>query len=162
MGVTQYHLYALEKEGKILSRRSGLFKRFFPSFQFAEPQKDILDALSNETERDLLLYLIQNPRSNQKELSVYARISPATVNWHMKRLLRLGVVSAKHEGQFVKYSVNGGPEVVALVRNYHPSLWELWVDRLANAINAVADTDLGVSNSAQESDVADHYLTDNE
>ncbi|PSN82724.1 hypothetical protein B9P99_00755 [Candidatus Marsarchaeota G1 archaeon OSP_B] len=28
----QYHLYTLEKEGKIVSRRKGLYKRFYPTF----------------------------------------------------------------------------------------------------------------------------------
>jgi len=141
MGVTQHHLYMLEKEGTILSRRNGLYKRFFPSLLFGEHQKDILDVLSLETERDFLLYLIQNPSSTQKELSEYSRISPGSINWHMKRLVNLGLVSVRREGQFVRYSVNGGSEVINLVLSYHPSLWELWVDRLANAIDSLSESD---------------------
>lgn len=139
MGVTQYHLYTLEKERKILSRRSGLYKRFFTALVFGEHQQEILDVLSQETERDLLLYIIQNPSSNQKELSQYARISPGTINWHMKRLIGSGLVKVRHEGQFVKYEVSGeSTEIINLVRSYHPSLWQTWVDRFANAINEVS------------------------
>jgi DNA-binding MarR family transcriptional regulator len=139
MGVTQYHLYTLERERKILSRRSGLYKRFFPSLVFGEQQQGILDVLSQETERDLLLYIIQNPGSNQKELSQYARISPGTTNWHMKRLTGSGLVQVKHEGQYVKYEISGeSKEILNLVQSYHPSLWQTWVDRFANAINEVS------------------------
>lgn len=138
MGVTQYHLYTLEKEQKIISRRNGLYKRFFPALAFAENQQEILDALSQETERDILLYVIQNPGSTQKELSQYSRLSPGTINWHMKRLAASGLVSLKREGQYVRYSVPAErEEILNLVRNYHPNTFQLWVDRFANAIDAV-------------------------
>ncbi len=144
MGVTQYHLYTLERERKIISRRGGLYKRFYLSLVFGEHQQEILDVLSQETERDLLLYLIQNPGSGQKELSEFARMSPGTVNWHMKRLVGSKLVLVRHEAQFVKYEVIGDPtEIINLVRRYHPSSWQKWVDRFANAINEVSASSLG-------------------
>ncbi len=139
MGVIQYHLYTLERERRILSRRSGLYKRFYPSLTFGEHQQEILDVLSQETERDLILFLIQNPGSTQKELAEFAQISPGSVNWHMKRLVASGLVQMKHEGQFVKYAINGDPgEILNLVRNYHPGIWQSWADRFANALSEVS------------------------
>lgn len=142
MGVLQYHLYSLEKDQRILSRRSGLYKRFYAALVFGEHQQDILDVLSQETERDLLLYLIQNPGATQKELSGYARISPGSINWHMKRLMGTHLVSVRHEGQFVKYEVKSevGDEILHLLKGYHPSIWQSWADRLANAIGDVASS----------------------
>ncbi len=139
MGVTQYHLYSLEKDQKILSRRNGLYKRFYPTNVFGERQQEILDVLSQETERDMLLYLIQNPGSGQKELSEFARMSPATINWHMKRLIGSGLVEIKRQGQFVKYDVIGDSnEILNLVQNFHPTTWQKWVDRFANVISEVS------------------------
>ena len=139
MGVVQYHLYALETEKKILSRRGGLYKRFYPALVFSEHQQDVLDVLSQETERDLLVYLIQNPNANQKELSDYAQISPGTINWHMKRLISSGLIGVHREGQFVRYLVNGDrDEILKLVQGYHPSTWASWADRFANALNEVS------------------------
>ncbi len=138
MGVTQYHLYTLERERKILSRRNGLYKRFYPTHVFGEHQQEILDVLSQETERDLLLYLIQNPDSGPKELSEFARMSPGTINWHMKRLIGSNLVLVRREGQFVKYKViDESTEIISLVQSYHPSAWQKWVDRFANAISEV-------------------------
>jgi DNA-binding MarR family transcriptional regulator len=139
MGVTQYHLYTLEKERKILSRRNGLYKRFYPTHVFREHQQEILDVLSQETERDLLLYLLQNPGSGPKELCEFARMSPGTINWHMKRLIGSNLVMVRREGQFVKYkAIDESTEIISLVQSYHPSSWQQWVDRFANAISEVS------------------------
>jgi predicted transcriptional regulator len=142
MGVIQYHLYTLERERKILSRRKGLYKRFYPSLTFGEHQQEILDVLSQETERDLLLYLIKNPNATQKQVSEYSKMSAGTINWHMKRLSQSGLVTIKREGQFVRYSVDANSaEVMNLLHSYHPSIWETWADRLADAIDDVTSSE---------------------
>jgi DNA-binding MarR family transcriptional regulator len=139
MGAIQYNLGTLEKEKRILSRRRGLYKRFYLNMVFGESQRDILDVLSQETERDLLLYLIRNPDASQKQLSQYARISSGTTNWHMKRLSGSGLVSVRREGQFVRYRLELDPEeILKLLQSYHPSIWETFADRFADAIDEVA------------------------
>lgn len=141
MGVVQYHLYTLERERRILSRRGGLHKRFYPTLTFSEHQQQVLDVLSQETERDLLIYLLQNPNATQKELAEYAQISGGTTNWHMKRMIASGLVGVRREGQFLKYVVNGDKEeILKLVKGYHPSTWASWADRFANAIGEVSST----------------------
>jgi len=139
MGVIQYHLRSLENEKKILARRRGLYKRFYLSLVFGEHQQEILDVLSQETERDLLLYLIRNPKATQKQVSEYSKISAGTINWHMKRLGKSGLVSIRREGQFVKYSLDvNSDEILELLHNYHPSVWETWADRFANALSELS------------------------
>ena len=63
MGVTQYHLYTLERERRIISRRTGMYKRFYINLVFGEKDQTILDILSQETEREILLFLIGNPNA---------------------------------------------------------------------------------------------------
>ena len=139
MGVVQYHLYALEKEQKILSRRSNLYKRFYPTLTFSEHQQEVLDVLSQETERDLLIYLLHHPSATQKELSEFAQISPGTINWHMKRLVASTLIRVRRVGQYVRYEFNGETEeILKLVKGYHPSTLVNWADRFANAVNEVS------------------------
>jgi predicted transcriptional regulator len=136
MGVIQYHLYGLEREQKIISRRRGLHKRFYSTNVFGDRQLEILDTLSQETDRDILLFLIQNPEATQKELSEYVRISSASINWHMRRLSDTGLVEAKHDRVNVRYLVRDDrAEILALLRSYHPAVWERWADRLASIIS---------------------------
>ena len=74
MGVIQYHLYKLERERSVASARHGLYKRFYADKALKVEDREILSILSQETERDLVLYLIKNPLATQKELSKFARI----------------------------------------------------------------------------------------
>jgi len=124
------------KEQKIISRRRGLHKRFYTTQVFGDRELEILDTLSQETDRDILLFLIQNPNATQKELSEYVRISPASINWHMGRLSDTGLVEAKRDRMNVRYLVrNNRAEILALLKSYHPAIWERWADRLANIIS---------------------------
>ena len=140
MGVTQYHLYGLEREQKIISRRRGLHKRFYSTHVFGERQLEILNILSQETERDILLFLIQNPNATQREVSDYAEISPASTNWHMNRLSEARLVEAKRDRPNVRYTVRGNhAEILALLRSYHPLVWERWADRLADVLLEISE-----------------------
>jgi predicted transcriptional regulator len=135
MGVIQYHLYGLEREQEIISRRRGLHRRYYATHVFGDRQLEILDTLSQETERDILLFLIQNPDATQKELSEYLRISPASINWHMRRLSDTGLTEAKHDRTNVRYLIRDDrAEILALLKSYHPAVWDRWADRLANII----------------------------
>ena len=140
MGATQYHLQTLEAKGKIVSTRTGVYRRFYPSRLFDEKDQVILSVLHLETERDILLYLIRSPGSNQKQVSAFLGISAASVYWHMERLEGLGVIFAIRKGQFVNYYVAGDPkEIILLLRSYKPSIWEKWTDRLENILREMPE-----------------------
>jgi predicted transcriptional regulator len=82
-----------------------------------------------------VLYLIKNPLATQKELSKFARISTSSTNWHMKRLSQAGFVEPRREGGFVLYTVRGDrARILALLRSYHPRIWERWAERLADLL----------------------------
>ena len=133
MGVIQYHLYRLERDRIVVSVRHGLYKRYYADRRLRIEEREILNILSQENERDLVLYLIKNPQATPKELAEFARISASSTNWHMKRLSRAGFVEARREGGFVSYKVRGDRgKILSLLRSYHPRIWDRWADRLAD------------------------------
>ena len=135
MGVIQYHLYTLEKERKVIFRRRGFYKRFYPTLLFGDREMEIMDVLVQETERDLLLFIMQNPNATQKALSGYAKVSPSSINWHTQRLTKAGLIETTREGANVKYQVKvNRTEILTLLKNYHPAVWERWADRLADIL----------------------------
>ena len=135
MGVIQYHLYRLEREQVIVSARHGLYKRFYAEKRLRTEDRDILNLLSQETERDLVLFLIRNPLASQKELSDFARISPSSTSWHMKRLSLAGIVSGRRENGSVYFAVTADQtRILTLLQNYHPRIWEKWAERLADLL----------------------------
>jgi hypothetical protein len=54
----------------------------------------------------------------------------------MRRLSDTGLVEAKHDRVNVRYLVRDDrAEILALLRSYHPAVWERWADRLASIIS---------------------------
>lgn len=134
MGNVQYHLYRLERTGKISSARRGFYRFYYLSALFGEKQRDVLSMLSLSTPREMLLHLINKPSSSQDELARGLGLSQPTVSWHLKRLVDLGIVEKQQVGRNATYRVIGGSarEIASLIRSYHPTVWERWSSSLAD------------------------------
>jgi predicted transcriptional regulator len=131
MGDVQYNLYSLEKLGYIVSLRKGLYKRYYPRNIFNEREKGIIALISNENTRKILLMLMKKPGSTQSEIVLFTNLTPATINWHMKRLIEENVVEIKREGRNIRYYIRDVDKVENLMRLYYPAFWERWADNFA-------------------------------
>jgi predicted transcriptional regulator len=132
MGTVQYHLDKLEKAGRITSQREGFHKYYFIVGAFEENEKQLLEVLSNETAREILMFIIEQKYPSQIEISKHMRISSASVSWQIKRLQDYRVIDEIKEGKFKRYKLHGDSnQVVALLKNYYPSIWNRWSNRLA-------------------------------
>lgn len=131
MGTIQYHLILLEKQGKISSERHNLHKYYFPIGLFEQNEKDILKILNQETAREILMLILEkNP--TQTDIAKILKISSASVNWHIKRLVELGLVLEQKDGKFKRYTLGvDSKHIVSLMKNYHPNIWNRWSNRLA-------------------------------
>ena len=131
IGDTQYHLKTLEKKDLIKSRRVGLFRMYYAVAIFRERQQSILAVLGQEVPRDIILFLIENPGATQIDI-VHTSLTPPTINWHMSRLIEIGLVSRRKKGKFVKYYTQGDTEdITNILKIYYPSLWSKLSNRLA-------------------------------
>jgi predicted transcriptional regulator len=144
MGVTQYHLYRLEKERTIVSRRRGLYKRYYANLIFQEEDRDILDILSHETQREVLLFILQKSSASQKDLVVFTKLSITTVNWHLKQLLSAGLIDIRTDGPILKYQIKVSKEqILKLLETYHPSIMQKWADRFSDIIIDLSGSKIG-------------------
>lgn len=144
MGTVQYHLEKLEKAGRITSQRHGLHKYYFVIGTFKENEKQLLEVLSYETTREILMYLAEQKtitkEPSQIDIARHVEISSASVNWHIKRLVASKVIDEIIEGKTKRYKIHDDPQlVVALLRNYYPSIWDSWSDRLAELFLAMSN-----------------------
>ena len=131
MGTIQYHLILLEKQGKISSERQNLHKYYFPIGLFEQNEKDILKILNQETAREILMIVLEQ-KPTQTDIANIIKISSASVNWHIKRLVELGLIVEQREGKFKRYTLGiDSKQIVSLMKNYHPNLWNKWSNRLA-------------------------------
>ena len=133
MGDIQHHLCVLENAGLIKSRRISIYKVYYEVSVFEERNESILAILRQETPRSILLYLIENPDASQSEIAAHVRYSAPTVNWHMSRLMQIGLVESRKDGRFVKYVIIGDlKEITQLLRSYYPTVWSKLSNRLAD------------------------------
>lgn len=133
MGDTQHHLNVLENTGFVKSRRIGIYKVYYEVSVFEERHESILAILQQETPRSILLYLLENPDASQSEIAAHVRYSAPTVNWHMSRLMQIGLVESRKDGRFVKYVIIGDlKEITQLLRSYYPTVWSKLSNRLAD------------------------------
>jgi predicted transcriptional regulator len=136
-GSVQYYLYRLEKMHMITSTRRGLYRFYFPSGLFQDNEKDILQILSQETARDILLFIIERKNPTQTDIAVKMGLSPASVNWQIKRLITLNLVHEVKQGKYKRYKLTRTHEgdcsklILAMLKNYYPTIWNTWSARWA-------------------------------
>ena len=133
-GTVQYHTDKLEKMGRITSTTTGLYKHYFPVGVFQNNEKEILQILSQETTRQILMYIVEQKSPTQTDIVNSVGISASSVNWHMKRLVEFRLVEEIKEGKYKRYQLHdrkvSSKYITALMRNYYPAIWEKWSDRL--------------------------------
>ena len=133
-GTVQYHTDRLEKIGRITSIRSGLYKHYFPVGVFQNNEKEILQILSQETARQILMFIVEQQAPTQTDIVNNIGISASSVNWHLRRLIDFRLVKEVKEGKYKRYLLQDrkvfSKYITALMRNYYPAIWEKWSDRL--------------------------------
>lgn len=132
MGTVQYHLNHLEKTGRIISERFNLYRCYYAAGLFKENERNILKILNQQTARKILMFVLEWKNSTQTDIANHLGIAPASASWHIKRLIELGIILESREGKYRRYQPAVEPrEIIKILKNYHPTLWNMWSDRLA-------------------------------
>ena len=153
MGDTQHHLNILENTGFVKSRRISIYKVYYDVSVFEERHESILAVLQQETPRSILLYLIENPGASQGEIAAHVGFSAPTVNWHMSRLMQIGLVESRKDGRFVKYVIVGDlKEITQLLKSYYPTIWNKLSNRLVDLFLDISATSVHNRNGDEYSD----------
>ena len=131
MGTIQYHLNLLEKQGKIMSDRQNFRKFYFPVGLFAENQRNILKIIKQDTAREILFFIVEKKNPTQQEIVNKIQISAASVNWHLDRLKKIDIIYEERDGKYKRYYLKTkSAEIIHLIKNYHPTIWDQWSGRL--------------------------------
>jgi len=131
MGTVQYHLHKLEKMGRVTSTRRGLYKYYFPSGLFRENEKEILEVLTHETARKILMFIIEQKSPTQTDIVNSVRISARSISWHVGRLIALKMIREIKDGKYKRYQLqDDAKDILTLLRSYYPSVWDKWSMRV--------------------------------
>ena len=145
LGTAQYHLDRLEKMGRITTTRLGLYRHYFPVGIFQENQKEILQVLGQETTREILMLIIERQAPTQTDIVISVGISAASVNWHIRHLIRFKLIDEVKEGRYKRYQLHdretSSRYITTLMRNYYPNVWDKWSNRLAEMFLSLSRED---------------------
>jgi predicted transcriptional regulator len=132
MGTVQYQLDKLEKMGRITSSRRGLYKHYFAAGLFKENEKDILEVLTHETARKILMFIMEQKNPSQTDIVNSVKISPRSISWHVGRLVALKLIVEIKDGKYKRYELleNDTKYILTFLRSYYPSIWNKWSMRV--------------------------------
>lgn len=141
MGTTQYHLDYLVKSKKITSLRRGLRKLYFVNeISSGIKEYHIFSVLSQETSREILLYIIKNQNATQSDLIREIGITGASISWHIKRLVDFKLIYEAKSGKYKKYKLAADSEtLLQIIKNFKPGIWDRWNDRLADVVLSLSE-----------------------
>jgi len=78
------------------------------------------------------MFIIEQKNPNQTDIANRIRLSAPSISWHVARLTELAIITESKEGKYKRYQLRGDPKHLAsLMKNYYPSLWDRWSNRLA-------------------------------
>ncbi len=110
-GTVKYHVQMLESEGKITLRRMEKFTRLFTSSRAnSELEKVVLSYMKNETSKNLLCAILEEPGVTNSRLSERFRLDKSSVHWHLERFLNDSLVRFEQDGRYKKYFLEPGVE----------------------------------------------------
>ena len=87
-----YHLRCLSKHGLIFTEFEQRFARFYATKEVGTIQKNLINALRQETTRNIIVYISLNLNASRTELSKELDSSPASISKYLKRLVKLGII----------------------------------------------------------------------
>lgn len=133
LGTLEYHLYQMEREGLLVTREDGRFKGYFPADELDRRDRDYLYYLRQEMPRRIALEVAHEPGVSFQNLAQRLPISPSTLSFHLKKLLKAGMVAEAQMGREKTYACLEAVRVQRLVVKYRQTFVDDVVDRFADA-----------------------------
>lgn len=121
LGSLEYHLRYLEESECISSKSDARFTRYYPRNKFDPESKAALAFLRQPLPRGIMLFLLDKPHSNHKQILANFSVNAATLSYHLKRMSDQGVVKADHVGRETFFEVMEPEKIKTLIIVYRRS-----------------------------------------
>ncbi len=104
LGTLRYHVEMLCRTGIVVSEQNCRGLRYYADTSVCpDLERKVSGYLNEESKSRILTIVLQHPGSTRKEIASRLIMSGANVTWHMKPLLRDGIVRDEKKGRFVRY-----------------------------------------------------------
>ena len=131
----KYHLGYLTKHGLIVKIKEGNNLRYFPR-DFNPENKKLMSLLRQKSMRNILLFVLIHNNCNHRQIVDYAKLSPSTISWHLKKLEESNIIGFIRKGRKTYYNVlMDKKEIINLLITYQESFLDSMVDRVIEMWN---------------------------
>lgn len=128
LGHLRYHLDQLERNGRIVSRKDGYYRRYFATRSLDPALESTLCALRKKTTRRILLHLLNVPGATNTDIAATINLRPATVSLYLKELVEREVIERTRDGRESRYNIKDEQRFVYALKNYKLSFFNGLVD----------------------------------
>jgi predicted transcriptional regulator len=131
--LVDYHLLYLEKHELITIEKEGGYKRCYAKGKIGLKDKRILSVLRQEIPLKIVMFLLKNPYSRHRDILRYLQTSSARFSYHLRKLVRNGIITESTRGKKTGYIISNKKEVIEFLIVYRPSniltsVRETWED----------------------------------
>ena len=106
IGTLRYHVELLCRMGKVVPEPNSRGMRYYVDTGTCPGlERKVAGYLNEQAKSRILNVVLQHPGSTRKEIASRLIMSGANVTWHMKPLLRDGIVRDEKRGRFVRYYI---------------------------------------------------------
>ncbi|NPA76072.1 MAG: winged helix-turn-helix transcriptional regulator [Euryarchaeota archaeon] len=130
-GMLEYHIRVLEREGVIVSKADGKYKRLFANTTMTREERKMMSALRGEVDRKIIIYLLEHGKSKHSDVAQDTGIKVSTLSYHMKKLVKNGILGREEVGRESYYYVLNPDRVAATLIKYRRSFLDSLVDNFA-------------------------------
>lgn len=130
-GMLEYHLNVMIKDGIVVARNEGKYRRFFANTVMSSKERKILGLLRSDIARKMVIFVLENERVNHKRIVEHMGLSPSTVSYHLNKLVKNGILKREIVGRENYYSVIEPKIVAYTIIKHRKSFLDSLVDNFA-------------------------------
>lgn len=129
----EYHVHFMEKHDIITSEKSTGYLRFYIKGTVGVVDKRFLSVLRQKTMLHIILCLLKREVVQHKDLMETVSVSPSTLSYHLKKLVKHDIVEVQRVGEDRGYRLKNRDDLVRWLIQYKPfDLYEeftnVWTD----------------------------------
>lgn len=133
-GVLSYHVRKLEESGTVKIERKSGETRFYPLCVTKE-ESNLIASLRRDTQRNILLSLLEDKPLTFNEIVQKVRKSPSTVSTFLGKLVDENIVEIKIVALKKVYFLKNGDMVHEIIKKYNPILLERFAYNFADTFS---------------------------
>jgi len=132
VGVVEYHIHYMLKRDMIIGKKEGRYKRYYAEGKHGSREKQVFPFLRKKVPREVLINLLMEPGLRHRDLKEKLQVSGSTLTFHLKKMIKKGVIEEKKDGKHKIYFVSDPESASKSLILYKESFMDDLVDNFTD------------------------------